>query len=229
MHDPELLKRSPNLVRSCMILHDLKFISTARFPGSSSLELGSLNDSWAVPFPRLHYPLISFASLSTLEEHEGEPVAKLTNACFELPSRMVTCNPEEGKYLSACALYRGDIDEKIMRDSISKARTKYTVDFSDWISGYFKTSIAQPSPHFLNPTADLCVISHNTAISNVWKSLTTKFDLMWSKRAFTHWYRGEMPWGEMWEARDNLRMLELDYSEVSKNKPNAGDETGGEY
>ncbi|KAH8818913.1 alpha-tubulin, partial [Flagelloscypha sp. PMI_526] len=151
-----------------------------------------------------------------------------TDACFKPPSQMTTCDLLQGKYFSACALYRGDIDIKTIRDTIPKARTKYSVEFPEWVSGHFKvghptsTSLAEPSPHYHKSTVDLCMITQNTAISNIWKGLATKFDLMWSKHAFTHWYQSERPWREMLEAREELRLLELDYAEVAIDRSKGG-------
>ncbi|EYC11034.1 hypothetical protein Y032_0052g2175 [Ancylostoma ceylanicum] len=128
--------------------------ASLRFDGALNVDLTEFQTN-LVPYPRIHFPLVTYAPLVSAERayHEQNTVADMTNTCFEPGSQMVKCDPRRG--------------------------------------------------------------NNTSAIAEAWARLDHKFDLMYSKRAFVHWYVGEgMEEGEFSEAREDMAALERDYEEI---------------
>ncbi|WOG97990.1 hypothetical protein DCAR_0417331 [Daucus carota subsp. sativus] len=189
-----------------------------------------------VPYPRIHFMLSSYAPVISAEKayHEQSSVPEITNAVFEPSSMMAKCDPRHGKYMACCLMYRGDVVPKDVNSAVAAVKTKRTVQFVDWCPTGFKCGINYEAPTMV-PGGDLasvkravCMISNNTAVAEVFGRINHKFDLMYSKRAFVHWYVGEgMEEGEFSEAREDLAALEKDYEEVGQE--GADEEEAEEY
>jgi len=207
--------------------------ASLRFDGALNVDLNEFQTN-LVPYPRIHYPLATYAPLVSAEKayHEGLSVDVITKACFEAENQMVKCDPKNGKYMAVCLLYRGDVVPKDVNAAIANVKTQKSIQFVDWCPTGFKVGINYQPPTVV-PGGDLakvprcvCMLSNTTAIAEAWARLDHKFDLMYAKRAFVHWYVGEgMEEGEFSEAREDLAALEKDYEEVGLD---SGDVEGGE-
>ncbi len=203
--------------------------ASLRFRGTLNIDINEFQTN-LVPYPRIHFLLTSYAPVISASRayHEAMSVAELTNAVFDPANMMVKCDPRQGKYMSCCLMYRGDVVHKEVNSAITAVRTKSSVRFVDWCPTGFKcginnqTPVAIPGGDLANVKRSVAMIANSTAIGGVFSRIDHKFDLLYAKRAFVHWYVGEgMEEGEFSEAREDLAALEKDYEEVGRD---AGDD-----
>ncbi|XP_028851198.1 tubulin alpha-8 chain-like [Denticeps clupeoides] len=196
--------------------------ASLRFDGALNVDLTEFQTN-LVPYPRIHFPLVSYCPIISAEKayHEQLSIPEITNACFEANNQMVKCDPRRGKYMACCLLYRGDVVPKDVNAAIAAIKTRRSITFVDWCPTGFKVGInyqppvVVPDGNLAKVQRAVCLLSNTTAIAEAWSRLNHKFDLMYAKRAFVHWYVGEgMEEGEFSEAREDMAALEKDYEEV---------------
>lgn len=196
--------------------------ASLRFEGPLNVDLIEFQTN-LVPYPRIHFPITTLAPIISAEKayQEHLSVPDITASCFELSNQLVKCDPQLGKYMACCLLYRGDVVPKDVNEAIAAMKSRTSVQFVDWCPTGFKVGINYQPPTVV-PGGDLarvqravCMLSNTTAIVEAWARLDHKFDLMYAKKAFLHWYITEgMELGEFVDAREDLAALEKDYEEV---------------
>merc|ERR1712123_257474 len=102
--------------------------ASLRFDGALNVDLNEFQTN-QVPYPRIHYPLATYAPVVSADKayHEQLAVEETTKVCFEPNNQMVKCDPRKGKYMAVCLLYRGDVVPKDVNAAIASIKTQKSI------------------------------------------------------------------------------------------------------
>merc|ERR1712154_256269 len=163
-----------------------------------------------VPFPRLHFFLISQAPLQSQDNSEYAliNVQELMNQCYSPRNFYSNVKPDDGKYMTASLIFRGPMSTQEVDENAEKRQASNSDDFVEWIPNNMKTSVVEVPPKDAKQSCTF--VANTTALKGIFQRLATQFGAMYKRKAFLHWYKGEgMDEMEFQEADKNVRDLIL--------------------
>jgi len=200
-----------------------------RFPGQLNADLRKLAVN-LIPFPRLHFFLVGFAPLTSRQGQEFRliSVPDLVSQMFDVKNMMAACDPRQGRYLTACAMFRGKMSTKEVDEQMLTVKNKNSSYFVEWIPHNIKSSVCDSPPKGV-PMA-VTFVGNSTAIQELFKRVNDQFTAMFRRKAFLHWYTGEgMDEMEFTEAESNMHDLITEYQQYQEvGVEEDGEEQGAE-
>lgn len=209
------LNRSPNYMDLNHIIALIMSSVTAslRFPGKLNTDLSEFVTN-LVPFPGNHFLTASFAPMRTLGQ-EGQVrinFPDLARETFSEDNFTAAIDWVNGVYLSACALFRGDVRAREVEENMAAIRKD--LNFASYVPTGVKLGYAETAPEGF-ASSGLALVNH-TGIAAVFERLVGQFDIMFDNHAYTHWYEASGVSRDMMKhARDRVAELAQSYRDAN--------------
>merc|ERR1711881_222743 len=187
--------------------------SSLRFPGKLNGDLRKLGVN-LVPFPRLHFFLVSHAPLVATQNqgHSNLTTKTLTSEIREGKTFFAKVDVHDGKYLACALTYRGGMSSNDVDEQVREYNEKEQDSFVEWIPHNVKSGIVEIPP----PDSKLsCTfVGNSTSLKSIFQRLATQFSALYRRKAFLHWYKNEgMDEMEFQEADKNVVDLITEYQD----------------
>lgn len=209
------LHRSPNYMDLNHIIALIMSSVTAslRFPGKLNTDLSEYVTN-LVPFPGNHFLTASFAPMRGPGQ-EGQVrinFPDIARETFSQDNFTAAIDWTNGVYLSACALFRGDVKAKEVEENMAAIRK--SLNFASYVPTGIKMGVAETAPEGF-ASSGLALVNH-TGIAAVFERLITNFDIMFDNHAYTHWYENNGVSRDMMaHARNTIVNLAQSYRDAS--------------
>merc|ERR1712113_1001567 len=192
-----------------------------------------------VPFPRLHFLTPSMAGIYSDKSEPGASLYELGQkavAAKNFQVNVLNFDPLEDKYMALNLQFRGTEKVREAREVVNRLKGGGEVSFVEWMPtgakmGCRKNPIGEVKGEAIKAAErTVTMLGNNVAINRTFTRTCKKYDMMYSQRAYVHWFTGEgMQEGEFSEAREDLGFLEKDYLDVLTEQAGDEDEDDEEF
>lgn len=150
-----------------------------------------------VPYSQMHFLLPSYSPFraSQTQHQKSVSLGEMSDNLFKNNYQMASCDLNQGQYMACSLSYRGDVIQKDVVSYLSTIKHRYCLKFADWCSTGFKVSIdstplysSSPVDILSNSSKSCTMLTNTTAICKAFDAIAAKFDKLYSKQAFVHWF-----------------------------------------
>jgi len=163
--------------------------SSLRFSGWLNCDCRKLATN-LVPFPRLHYFLITESPLVPEGSKQYDNAGNLREIVEQMISPQnyfAQIDAKEGKYLTVASLFRGDAATNDLEHEIQRLQMEMEPQFVNWIPDHFKMShVHVPSP---NAQLSATFLGNHTGIRSLFQRIHKQFLTLFRRKAFLHNYK----------------------------------------
>eukprot|EP00298_Acanthocystis_sp_HF-20_P018106 c21900_g2_i1.p1 GENE.c21900_g2_i1~~c21900_g2_i1.p1 ORF type:complete len:266 (+),score=80.63 c21900_g2_i1:688-1485(+) len=199
-----------------------------RFGSGSLTSLDDYQSSLCPYSSEAHFIIQSYSPFLSKENSDSKRdtypnTHERTRNTFQKENFLVNCDPKGplNFYLSSLILFRGDHHLKNFVQ-ISPTVFQRSPAMYNWYGNSYSQDICWRVPFHLPEweemgQSDLSVLNvcNNTCMKNVFERYSKKFDELYQKRSFVHWFIGEgMEEGEFSEAREENETIKNVYEEI---------------
>jgi len=186
-----------------------------RFPSRINVDLQEMHRH-LVPYSRTHFPLVSFSPFGNTDVRCSPTPLQMTEDCCQPYSRILTCEDSAEASLGFSLVYRGNIKTDEIKYCVKSLKDFRPWKFVDWSPLTSRAGLCSKMPPVSTlpdgSSSSVCLINNSSALSKHFRSISSKFDMLYSKRCFLHWYLEEgVEEMDLANARENLALIQLNY------------------